>query len=172
MEVEKKITLRGLEFKDEKLIFDWKSDNQLRELLGTVYPISELEHHKWFENKMLEQSNKHFIIEYKNNAIGMVGFDNVDWINRNAEIFIFIGDKNLWGKGIGSKAITELEYIAFGKMNLHMIYLHVFSFNSRAINAYKKMGFHVDGILRESKFLKGKYYDSILMSKIFRMNEG
>lgn len=165
------VKLRGLTFKDEKLIFDWKSNEQLRELLGTTYPISELEHHKWFENKMLESKNKHFMILYNNEAVGMIGFNNVDFINRNAEIFIFIGDENYWGKGIGTQAIQELEKIAFRNMNLHMIFLHVFSFNERATEMYKKIGFEIDGVLRESKYLNGKYYDNILMSKISKEKE-
>ena len=33
------VKLRGLTFKDEKLIFDWKSNEQLRELLGTTINI-------------------------------------------------------------------------------------------------------------------------------------
>ena len=47
-----------------------------------------------------------------------------------------------------------------------MLYLEVFSYNKGAIKTYEKLGFKKDGILRQSKFQDGKYYDKIIMSKI------
>ncbi len=41
--------------------------------------------------------------------------------------------------------------------------LKVFSFNERAINCYKKVGFKEIGKRRESYYLKGKFYDELYM---------
>ena len=160
--------MRALKKEDEELILNWKSNENLREMLGTVYPISELEHHYWFENKMVDKNNKNFIIEYNDRPMGLLGYNNVDWINRNAEIFIFIGEESQQGLGIGRNAIQQLIYFSYNNLNLHMLYLHVFSYNSRAIKMYENIGFIIDGRLRESKFSNGKYHDTLIMSKLLK----
>lgn len=165
-----KVSLRALKNEDEMLILKWKSNEELREMLGTVYPISELEHKQWFENKMLEKNNKNFVIEVNNQAKGLLGFNQIDWINRNAEIFIFIGEASQQGMGIGKQAMQQLIDFSRNNLNLHMLYLNVFSYNYGAIKMYEKIGFSIDGRLRESKFSKGKFHDTIIMSKL--LNEG
>lgn len=47
----------------------------------------------------------------------------------------------------------------FLEMNLHRISLRVFSFNSRAIKLYEKLGFQQKGKLRESIFRGEKWHD-------------
>jgi RimJ/RimL family protein N-acetyltransferase len=47
---------------------------------------------------------------------------------------------------------------------MHRIYLHVYSHNKRAKRAYEKLGFVVEGTMRESYFRDGRYYDTIVMA--------
>lgn len=142
-------------------------NEKLRYLIGTVYPITELEHENWFQNRMLEKDNRMFVIDLDNEkSIGIVGFKNLDWVNRNSELFIYIGDEEYWGKGYGTQALELIIKFAFNNLNLHMLYLEVFSYNKNATKTYERLGFKQDGILRQSKFQDGKYYDKIIMSKI------
>ncbi|WP_239769842.1 GNAT family protein [Mammaliicoccus sp. P-M57] len=165
--MEKNINIRALYKEDEALILKWKENKNLRNLIGTIFPINELEHQKWFENKMLDKNGRIFIIEENyQNPIGLIGFNQIDWINRNAELFIFIGNKQYRGKGIGEQATNIILDFAKENLNLVMIYLKVFSFNDSAIKMYEKIGFNIDGKLRKSKYFKGNYYDTIYMSKI------
>lgn len=161
------INLRALKKSDSDLILNWMKNDKLRYLIGTTFPITELEHENWFQNRMLEKDNRMFVIELENEtAIGIVGFKNLDWINSNSELFIYIGDENYWGKGYGKEALKLLINFAFNSLNLHMLYLEVFSYNENATKMYEKLGFKKDGILRQSKYQDGQYYDKIIMSKI------
>lgn len=161
------INLRALKKSDSDLILNWMKNDKLRYLIGTTFPITELEHENWFQNRMLEKDNRMFVIELENEtAIGIVGFKNLDWINSNSELFIYIGNENYWGKGYGKEALKLLINFAFNSLNLHMLYLEVFSYNENATKMYEKLGFNQDGILRQSKYQDGQYYDKIIMSKI------
>ncbi|WP_204194274.1 GNAT family protein [Staphylococcus sp. GDY8P47P] len=161
------INLRALKKSDSNLILNWIKNEKLRYLIGTVYPITELEHENWFQNRMLEKDNRMFVIDLDNEkSIGIVGFKNLDWVNRNSELFIYIGDEEYWGKGYGTQALELIIKFAFNNLNLHMLYLEVFSYNKNATKTYERLGFKQDGILRQSKFQDGKYYDKIIMSKI------
>ncbi|HET9852224.1 MAG TPA: GNAT family protein, partial [Candidatus Limnocylindrales bacterium] len=53
---------------------------------------------------------------------------------------------------------------AFGTLGLHRIALTVFEFNERAIRAYRRCGFLVEGRARESIWRDGRWWDEVAMS--------
>jgi len=161
-----KVNLRALRKTDSLKILEWVNNPKLKYFTGTIYPVSEIEHEKWFENKLNDKINKMFGIEEQatNEFIGIIGLNNTDLINRSAELYIYIGDENYWGKGLGSDAMKTLVEFAFEELNLHRLSLTVFSYNTRAIKAYKKVGFETEGIMRDSLFRAGKYHDKVLMA--------
>ena len=74
-----------------------------------------------------------------------------------------IGDKQYWNRGYGSDAMRVLLRLAFDKLNLHRIWLHVYDYNPRAIASYEKCGFKREGVLREQRFYGGKHHDIVVM---------
>lgn len=48
-------------------------------------------------------------------------------------------------------------------MNINKVKLTVFDFNDRAKRCYEKVGFKVEGILKDEVFRNGKYRDVIQM---------
>lgn len=99
----------------------------------------------------------------KDEAIGNIGFPRIDFINSVAEMGIFIGNKYYWGNGYGVEAIGLLLDFGFNILNMHNIYLKVFSYNKPAINCYKKAGFKEAGRIRGAKKIAGERYDEIYM---------
>ena len=53
---------------------------------------------------------------------------------------------------------------AFGTLGLHRIALYVFEFNERAIRAYTRCGFVIEGRSRESIWRDGRWWDELAMS--------
>jgi RimJ/RimL family protein N-acetyltransferase len=85
------------------------------------------------------------------NVIGHCEINRIDSKNKNARLCrILIADENDRNKGFGAMIIDELLKIGFGELGLHRIDLGVFEFNKSAINCYKKCGFKIEGLLRES----------------------
>ncbi|WP_404429641.1 GNAT family N-acetyltransferase [Sutcliffiella horikoshii] len=162
------VNLRALKRTDSQPILDWVNNPELKYLTGTVYPISEVEHEKWFENKLTEKVNKVFGIVEKNNSdlLGVIGFNNTDLINRCTELYVYIGDDRYWGKGLGTDAVKSMVKFAFDELNLHRVSLVVFSYNTRAIKAYEKVGFVKEGIMRNSVYKAGEYHDKVIMAII------
>ena len=52
---------------------------------------------------------------------------------------------------------------AFRRLGLHRVGLSVFAFNERAIRAYQKAGFRIEGRLREAIWRDGHYVDEVQM---------
>ncbi len=96
--------------------------------------------------------------------IGGIDLRGIAWTDRIAEIGIVIGVKEYWGKGYGTDAMRVLMRLAFDTMNLHRLWLRVFDFNPRAIRSYEKCGFRREGLLREDKFMRGRYHDALVMA--------
>ena len=96
--------------------------------------------------------------------IGSCAFSQVDGENGSAMYHITIGEKDVWGRGYGTEATQLMLDHAFGTLGLHRIALTVFEFNERAIRAYRRCGFQVEGRARESIWRDGRWWDELAMS--------
>lgn len=96
--------------------------------------------------------------------VGLVSFTNISWISSNAEVGVLaIFDPQHWSHGYGKDAmIVALDFV-FSTLGLNSVYLWVASFNERAISFYERLGFSVQGKLRELAYRNGKRYDVITM---------
>lgn len=73
--------------------------------------------------------------------------------------------KDYRNKGIGTKMFQTLLSWA-EKKGLHRLELTVIAHNDAAIALYKKMGFKVEGVKRDSLWISGKYVDEYYMARL------
>jgi diamine N-acetyltransferase len=95
--------------------------------------------------------------------LGLVRVDRIDSVNRNCSIGLDLVPQHR-GKGLSAKVYAWLLDYLFLQLNMHMVYLEVLESNERAIHVYERLGFRIDGRLRQRIFRNGTYEDSILMS--------
>src|SRR6478672_10701732 len=96
--------------------------------------------------------------------IGTCAFSQLDGENGSALYHITIGEPDAWGRGYGTEATQLMVDHAFGTLGLHRVSLYVFEFNERAIRAYRRCGFVVEGRARESIWRDGRWWDEMAMS--------
>jgi RimJ/RimL family protein N-acetyltransferase len=96
--------------------------------------------------------------------VGTCAFSQLDGENGSALYHITIGESDVWGRGFGTEATQLMVDHAFGTLGLHRIALYVFEFNERAIRAYRRCGFVIEGRSRESIWRDGRWWDEIAMS--------
>ena len=70
-----------------------------------------------------------------------------------------------WGKGVAT-ALLEYALRWSREVRLRRIELTVHTTNQRAIAAYKRCGFQVEGVRQSSLLVDGKYVDEYLMAVI------
>jgi ribosomal protein S18 acetylase RimI-like enzyme len=80
--------------------------------------------------------------------------------------------KEFWGFGIGKNLLQEsiswADENGFEKMTLNVV-----ESNESARMLYEKLGFEVEGILKNDKLLSdGKFYNMIVMGRLKNMNRG
>ena len=87
----------------------------------------------------------------------------IDWVGGMGTFYIGIADKENHSKGYGQEATLLLCEYAFMTLNLHRIHLVVHTENVKAIKLYKKIGFKLEGTMREAMYRDGKYADFHVM---------
>jgi RimJ/RimL family protein N-acetyltransferase len=96
--------------------------------------------------------------------IGTCALSQLDGDNGSALYHITIGEKDAWGHGYGTEATALMVRHAFESLGLHRVALAVFEFNERAIRAYRRCGFVVEGRAREAIWRDGRWWDELTMS--------
>lgn len=147
---------------------EWVNDPELALLLGRAWPVSDHEHERWFAELRDRRDAAHFAIVTNAGGrhVGNVWLCDVDWRHRKAELRIVLGERDELGRGLGTEAIILLCTHAFERLNLHKIYAYVLGFNQRALRAFEKAGFVVEGTLKEDRWAGGRYCDVYLLGRL------
>lgn len=162
------IYLRELSSNDLSKINTWRNNQSTVSFLGGNFRFVDIAvDEEWYQNYINHRNSniRLAICEDKTDlVIGAVYLLNIDWVNRNSEFAIWLGDENSRGKGYGRLATELAIKHAFNDLNLHRIYLSVLATNHRAITLYENVGFKNEGLLRGSIFKDGSYKDVYVMS--------
>jgi RimJ/RimL family protein N-acetyltransferase len=117
----------------------WFKDQEIK-LMMDAPDFTSISQNYWFQN--LPQRHGYLIwgINYLGRRIGSCGLKSLSC--RSAEYWGYIGDKNLWGRGLG-KVILMKCIQAATDLRLDNLYLKVINSNERAINLYRNFDFKV-----------------------------
>jgi len=97
--------------------------------------------------------------------VGNIKLGPIDYNHKNAEISYLIGDKNLQNKGIGTKAIMEILFMAKKKFKLKKIIAGVYSNNFSSRKILLKNGFKLEGTIKKYYLYKKKRIDKLIYGK-------
>lgn len=173
MIIGKKVQLIALDEECFDLTLKWINDPGIRMFTGAKFPVSKFEHESWFKSKALDKFNKTFaiqIIETKQ-IIGLVGNSGFDPLNRSTYPFIYIGEKENQGKGIGQEAFSLLTNFCFEVLNVHRVYGYLFEYNLASKNMFEKCGYKLEGVLQQHWYKDGKYHNVLVMGKVKNCEE-
>jgi len=156
-----RIYLRPLEREDLPSRVKWVNDPETRRTLMFDYPLSLSKTQKWFDQILMDKTKINFSIISKtdNKLIGMTGLLDITTVHSRAQMYITIGEKDYWGKGLASEIIQALLEYAFTEVNLNKVYLYTIPANDRGRKVYEKNGFKNEGVLKQHYFCVGAYQD-------------
>lgn len=165
----KRVRLRALEKSDVSKFYDWVNDPEVTAGLTLYLPMSTLDEEKWFDSvQQRPQEEKPFAIEIHDGEawrlVGNCAFFDLDRVAHAGEFGIMIGDKSIWGQGYGTETVGLILHHGFRTLNLNRVSLRVYADNARAIRAYEKAGFVLEGRMRQAVYKQGRYQDVLLMS--------
>jgi len=144
----------------------WYQDPEIARLTRyTLRPMSDDEIDRFFHGRLMSPESVAYAIDLRDTGrlIGLTTFSNLDPDNASVLFHISIGEPDAWGIGYGTEATELMLWLAFERIGLHRVGLSVFSFNERAIRAYEKAGFEIEGRERQAIVRDGQRWDEITM---------
>jgi len=94
--------------------------------------------------------------------IGNIKVGAVNHIHKHCEVGYFIGDREMWGKGIATEAIRLATQFAFERLDLHRAQAVVDVDNPASAKALERVGYTREGTMREKLFMDGRWNDQFL----------
>ncbi len=146
----------------------WFNDLRVSRTLGVNWHPITTQVKGRFLDELLASSNPTFVVYelHTLRPIGLAGLDNVDTHNDTAEFSIIIGERSVWGKGLGSEAARLTLAYGFEVLGLYNIWLQVSGNNPAAVRAYEKAGFKPIGVRRRSVRIGRELVDDIYMDAV------
>ena len=160
------VALRRPHADDLQPVIRWYRDREIARLTRyQARPMTEVEIERYFQLRMMApDALAYSIVELPEwRLVGFTTFSSLDGDNGSVLFHITIGERDAWGRGLGTEATELMLEHAFDRLGLHRVGLSVFSYNLRAIRAYEKAGFRIEGRQREAILRDGRYWDEIQM---------
>jgi RimJ/RimL family protein N-acetyltransferase len=162
-----RVVLRRHRPENLKAFMRWYADPEVARLTRyQIAPLTTEEIQHFFQGRIMGADFLAMAIHVRetDRLIGTCAFSQLDGDNGSVLFHITIGEKDAWGHGYGSEATGLMVAHAFTRLALHRVALTVFEFNARAIRAYQKCGFAIEGSARGAIFRDGRFWDEIHMS--------
>jgi ribosomal-protein-alanine N-acetyltransferase len=160
-----KVYLRALREEDLKDNYvQWLNDEEVcRFNSHGMFPNTEQKMRAYFAG--LHNNRSQVVLAIVDNKtdkhIGNVSLQNINWVSRNAEFAIIIGEKDYWRGGYGMEAAQLIVEYGFRRLNLHRIYCGTIQGNQGMIKLAHKLKMTEEGTRRQAIYKDGVYVDII-----------
>jgi RimJ/RimL family protein N-acetyltransferase len=143
---------------------DWFNDEEVTQYNSHHrFPNYDENMREYFKNVISSRENIVLAIcdTSTEEHVGNIALENINLIDRSAELAIIIGEKNQQGKGVGKQACALLLKHAFEQLDLHRVYCATSDKNIGMQRLAGALGFKEEGRSREAQFKNGVFNDFI-----------
>lgn len=163
------VYLTAVEKGDLEQLKNWRNNTYFRKHFREYKEINDVMQENWFQNKVLnDNSTIMFSIrkEGTDELLGCCGLCYINWVHRNADLSLYIGWNNEYidKAGYAEESCNLLFNYGFNELGLNKIWTEIYEFDEKKKALYEKLGFDLDGVLRENYFYDGKWWNSYIFS--------
>lgn len=158
------VGLRAIERSDLSKLLEFRNRPEYRRYFREYRELSSESQKNWYEKVVLNDPNTIMfsIVELESDRLlGACGLCYIDWINKNADFSIYIGEDNLYIDDIFAldAGLIMVRY-GFEELGLHRLWAEIYSFDEPK-NDFEQLGFKLEGQHRETHWSEGKWHDSL-----------
>ncbi|HNP77306.1 MAG TPA: UDP-2,4-diacetamido-2,4,6-trideoxy-beta-L-altropyranose hydrolase [Cyclobacteriaceae bacterium] len=138
LEFELRATLRLVGLEDEKLLFEWANDPEIRNQSYNQAPINWPTHQEWLRKKLADKNSYFYIIQTDGIPVGQVRLE----IANQVAIVSYSIDKAFRGQGLG-RSLLSMALKEFKKKMVHPILIvgYVKFSNEVSCRIFDSLGF-------------------------------
>ena len=167
----KKVNLCAVEKKDLRQLMHWRNNPDFRRYFREYRELNMQQQKNWYEEKVLKDSSTiMFSIRRPKDSslLGCCGLVYISWPYKHADLSLYVGwrDSYIDDHGYAEEACGLLLDYGFGELGLNKVWTEIYIFDKKKKRLYDKMGFHIDGVLRENYFYEGRFWDSYILSML------
>lgn len=101
------------------------------------------------------------VLKHDERHIGNIALKNIDFVNRQAELAIVLGERDCWGQGYSKEAGLALVRHGFEVLNMHRIHCATAAENAAMRRLAQYVGMREEGVRREAIYKFGRYLDHV-----------
>jgi ribosomal-protein-serine acetyltransferase len=164
LKVDDEVVLKMLGIDQAAMIFSEVDANRdyLRRFLGWVDSTIHVRDTEQFIQRALSKSiqleSLTLGVWYKNMLVGLVGFHEIDFLNRSSSIGYWLSEKHQ-GKGVMARSVQTLVDYGINELRLHRIEIRCAVSNVKSQKIPLKMGFFYEATLKEACWVNGHFLD-------------
>ncbi len=163
----KLVRLRPPKAEDALPMVGWFEDLKTTQFLGRRNPPSVEVENVWLESTAKDPNSVVWVLEVDGRAVGTTAIREIDWKNGFGTTGTMIGDKSLWGKGIGREVMQLRARYAFTQLPLRKLKSSYFDGNTASGRAQEAAGYREVGRFRADRYVDGKWVDEV-MTEVMR----
>ncbi len=162
--IDEDLLLRSLQPDDAPALFKAvdESRQHLRKWMRWVDVTTKQDHILQFIQRTQQQQHNQTALELgivnNRQIIGGIGMHDWDHTLKKAQLGYWIRPE-YEGKGIVTQCLTRFVDFLFEKPGLNKIEIHFMTTNKRSAAVAERLGFRIEGIIRQSYFMNGKLED-------------
>lgn len=125
----------------------------------------------WYSNLEKSGSGKWWALRNKqNDFLGAIGFNDWNTEHQKAEVGFWLLPQ-FWGNGLIAEAAEKVFTYMQNKLKIHRIEAYVELENEQSARLLKKLGFELEGVMKDSEVKNDKYISISIFSLINNQND-
>ncbi|PHU40931.1 Protein N-acetyltransferase, RimJ/RimL family [Pseudobutyrivibrio sp. AR14] len=145
---------------NEKYV-NWLNDKEVNQYLETRWCEQNIESIKDFVRKQIASEDSYLFAICKQDGthIGNIKIGPINNRYKHADISYFIGDKNMWNKGVATDVIERICKFGFEELDLHKIAAGAYKEAVGSIKALENNRFLREAIFKDEVRIDDKFTD-------------
>jgi len=158
----KLVTMRPPVADDAPVMLTWFEDMEVTRFMALHHPPS-LEMEREFIDRMARSSDDVFwVLDLESRPVGASAIHAINWKNGYGTTGTTIGDKKLWGRGIGGESMQLRTRYAFTQLPLRKLKSGYYEGNEASAKAQAAAGYREVGRWHQEHFIDGRWVDHVL----------
>jgi RimJ/RimL family protein N-acetyltransferase len=140
----------------------WFEDMEVTRFVLRHHPPSLDEEKEWLEKVARDPDQVIWVVEHMGALVGITGIHAISWKNGFGTTGTMIGDRNVWGKGLGRELMQLRARYAFTQLPLRKLKSAYLDGNDASARAQAAAGYREVGRYKADVFIDGSYRDYIV----------
>jgi RimJ/RimL family protein N-acetyltransferase len=156
------VRLRAPRTDDAEVMITWFDDLEVTRFVKLRHPPSVEGEKEWLDSVAKDPNTILWVVEVEGRPVGTTGIHMIDWKLGFGTTGTIIGDKAMWGRGLGRELMRVRAEYAFTQLPLRKLKSGYIEGNEASARAQVAAGYREVGRWHKDRFVDGEWRDHIL----------